>query len=222
MNKFENVRVLYAELVSLLRAILLNRKDPRQAMKAMRSLKHLQIQKVGKSVLPFYKTSFINTLQRVVLWFFLLNFSIFIFFNFCNISDLRGSFVFLFCYFILYILSCVTTYTVLRSFNYIVSIVYLIFLFSLTGLVLMFCGVNFVGLTLIAVYVGGVLLLFLSVIKFLGFRAGDSMYLSDFYTGLIRGLLAVSKLLCLFLTIFVLFYFFSKTGPTFLNIILSE
>lgn len=75
---------------------------------------------------------------------------------------------------ILFIICFVFTLSVLGSFNYIVSIVYLIFLFSVSGLVLMFCGMNFVGLTLIAVYVGGVLLLFLSVIKFLGFKAGDS------------------------------------------------
>lgn len=163
-----------------------------------------------------------NKLLRLVSWLLLLNISILFYANFVNIVDNKSGPLLFFFYVILYILSGVSTYTVLSSFNYIVSIVYLIFLFSVTGLILMFCGINFVGLTLIAVYVGGVLLLFLSVIKFLGFRAGDSMYFSDFYSGLFRGLVEVSKLLVFLLIMSLLFYLVFNTGSYFFNIILSK
>lgn len=179
----------------------------------------LQISCLLKTVM---KLNIFDILQRVVYWLLLLNIFVFLFVSFFNIFEYKEGLTFGIFYILLYIISLVSTYTVLSSFNYIVSIVYLIFLFSLTGLILMFCGVNFVGLTLIAVYVGGVLLLFLSVIKFLGFRAGDSMYVSDLYSGLFKGILEISKFLFFLVALFILVYFCLKVSPSFLNIVLSK
>lgn len=62
----------------------------------------------------------------------------------------------------------------LSSFNHIGAIVYLICVFTFFGLVLFTKGIKFIGLTMITVYVGGVLLLFLSALKFVysGYRLG--------------------------------------------------
>jgi NADH:ubiquinone oxidoreductase subunit 6 (subunit J) len=225
----EKGKSVYIEAVNLYKDVIFYRHDTMILRTILSSSSKLNKRIFGK--FDFLKSSFPLTkfngelfyfqLKQTATYFLYLNLFIFFFFSCFNVFELTFNSLYYILDLFLLMLCLVITKSTLNSFNYIVSLVYLIFLFSVSGLVFMLFGMNFVGLTLIAVYVGGVLLLFLSVIKFLGFRSTDHVSASDSYVEFVRNSFRFCNFICLVLLFLSLYYLLYKYNSFAADVLVS-
>ncbi len=89
-----------------------------------------------------------------------------------QISDVDGGFDLLYLY-LLIIVSLISGVLIITSKNPIVSVLYLILLFSCISCYLIFLGLKFLGLSYLLVYVGAVSILFLFILMLINIRVSE-------------------------------------------------
>jgi NADH-ubiquinone oxidoreductase chain 6 len=88
------------------------------------------------------------------------------------IYDIDSGFDPMFLYFLIF-LSLISGIFIITSKNPIVSVLYLIFLFSCISCYLIFLGLKFLGLSYLLVYVGAVSILFLFILMLINIRVSE-------------------------------------------------